>query len=83
MVENFVKEYVKLVASYPDKISTSVKHIDDNVVELIINADKVDTGKLIGKNGKMINAIKVFISGIKDNTLNYKISVRAIDETKF
>lgn len=84
MVEKFVQQYARLISTYPDKISTSINHINNNTAEIVINADRVDTGKLIGKNGKMISAIKTFISGAKQtNSVNYKISVRVIDETKF
>lgn len=84
MVEKFVQQYAKLLATYPDKISTSINHINGNIIEIVIDADRIDTGKLIGKNGKMISAIKTFISGAKQaNSINYKISVRVIDETKF
>ena len=43
-------------------------------------ADKIDTGKLIGKDGKMINAIKTVIIGCKakDNT-SYRVTVKAIE----
>lgn len=83
MIEAFIKEYAKLIANYPEKISTSLNKIGDDIVEIVVSADKTDTGKLIGKDGKMINAIKVFISGAQpESKINYKISVKAIDEAR-
>ncbi|HHW4631602.1 TPA: KH domain-containing protein, partial [Campylobacter coli] len=52
MVENFLREYAKLIADYPDKIATEKIKLDENFAEIILYADKIDTGKLIGKNGK-------------------------------
>ncbi|KAA6224748.1 MULTISPECIES: KH domain-containing protein [unclassified Campylobacter] len=80
MVEKFLEEYAKLIAQYPEKISIEKLDLGDNFVELILYADKADTGKLIGRNGKMINAIKTVISAYKskDDT-NYRVTVKAIE----
>ncbi|WP_297193644.1 KH domain-containing protein [uncultured Campylobacter sp.] len=81
MAEEFLKEYAKLIADFPDKIQTKSVNLGDNFVEIIIYADKVDTGKLIGKNGKMINAIKTVISAFKSkDMISYRVTVKNIDE---
>lgn len=79
MVEDFLKQFAKLIADYPEKISSEVIKSDE-FSEIVIYADKADTGKLIGKNGKMINAIKTVIVGYKaKDPTTYKITVKAID----
>ncbi|AJC87922.1 KH domain-containing protein [Campylobacter insulaenigrae] len=80
MVENFLREYAKLIVDFPEKIDIKRKHIDDNFAEIVIYVDPVDTGKLIGKNGKLINAIKTVIMAykVKDAT-SYRITVKAIE----
>ena len=79
MVENFIKEYAKLIADYPQSVSTQ-KRVGENFTVIIVYADKADTGKLIGKDGKMINAIKTVIIGYKaKDPINYKITVKAKD----
>ena len=80
MVKNFLYEYAKLIADFPDKVSVDRQKLGENFAEIIISADKVDTGKLIGKDGKMINAIKTVIIGCKakDNT-SYRVTVKAIE----
>ncbi|MCX2682792.1 KH domain-containing protein [Campylobacter sp. MIT 21-1685] len=80
MVENFLKEYAKLIADYPEKIQVEKVCLDENFAELIIYADKVDTGKFIGKNGKMIQAIKSVLSAYKNkDTMNYRITVKIFE----
>lgn len=80
MVENFLKEYAKLIAEYPEQISTQEIELGENFFEIILFAHKVDTGKLIGKNGKMINAIKTVISAYKSKDENsYKVTVKALE----
>lgn len=80
MVEDFLKQYANLIADYPNKISIEKKYLDDSFVELVIFADQVDVGKLIGKNGKMISAIKTVISAYKSkDNISYKVTVKAIE----
>ena len=81
MVENFLYEYAKLIADYPDKIKVERIELGENFAEVIITADKVDTGKLIGKDGKMINAIKTVIIGFKaKDPTSYRVTVKAFEE---
>ncbi|PLY10440.1 MAG: KH domain-containing protein [Arcobacter sp.] len=78
MIKNFIESYVKLIASSPDSITVSEKQIDDTFVEVTIGADTSDVGKLIGKNGNMINALKTMANGCKaKDGISYKIQVVA------
>lgn len=80
MVENFLLEYAKLIADYPEKIKIERVELGENFAEIIIHADKVDTGKLIGKDGKMINAIKTVIIGFKaKDSTSYRVTVKAFE----
>ncbi|MGG7047717.1 MULTISPECIES: KH domain-containing protein [unclassified Campylobacter] len=81
MVENFLYEYAKLIADFPDKIKVERVELGENFAEIIVYADKVDTGKLIGKDGKMINAIKTVIIGFKaKDATSYRVTVKALEE---
>ena len=81
MVEEFLKTYAKLIADFPEKISTKRVDLDKDFAEIIIYADKIDTGKLIGKNCKMISAIKTVIGACKSkDSTSYRVSVQSIDE---
>ncbi|WP_419765564.1 MAG: KH domain-containing protein [Arcobacter sp.] len=78
MIKNFIESYVKLIASSPDSIEVTEKQIDDTFVEVTISADTSDVGKLIGKNGNMINALKTMANGCKaKDGISYKIQVVA------
>ena len=79
MVEDFLKQYAMLIADNPEKVRTELIKNSDHT-EIVIFADKFDTGKLIGKNGRMINAIKTVIIGYKaKDPVTYKITVKAAD----
>ena len=48
---------------------------------IIAKIYKIDTGKLIGKDGKMINSLKTLISGCKaKDGKSYRVTVKANDE---
>ncbi len=81
MVKDFIKEFALLLVDKPEVVKVEEKVIDDTFSEITIYADKGDTGKLIGKEGKMINSLKTVISGCKakDNR-SYKVMVKAIEE---
>ncbi len=76
MITEFVSAYTKMIVGYPDDISVNTKKINDTFYELIVTANEADIGKLIGKNGNMINAIKTILNGCKaKNGISYKIQI--------
>jgi predicted RNA-binding protein YlqC (UPF0109 family) len=72
----FVEKYVKLLAFHPEDVVVKIGNQTDDFTEILVYANKIDTGRIIGKNGTMIKALKTLISGCKaKNKINYKISV--------
>ena len=81
MVEKFIEEYAKLIASEPENVSVSRANLGESFDEIIVRTSKNDTGRLIGKDGKMINALKTLITGYKaKEPTSYRITVKALDE---
>ncbi|RXJ56241.1 KH domain-containing protein [Candidatus Marinarcus aquaticus] len=78
MITNFIENYAKLIVSFPEEITVTKEVIDDTFAEIVIHANSADIGKLIGKNGNMINAIKTMANGCKaKDGISYKIQVLA------
>jgi predicted RNA-binding protein YlqC (UPF0109 family) len=78
MVADFIAQFAKLITTYPDDVKVETKQEGD-VVEITLYANQADIGKLIGKEGKMIGAIKTVISGCKaKDGLSYRINVEAV-----
>jgi len=78
MISEFVAQFAKLIASYPEDIRVETKE-GDEVTEIVLYANQVDVGKLIGKEGKMIGAIKTVISGCKaKDGISYRINVEPV-----
>jgi predicted RNA-binding protein YlqC (UPF0109 family) len=79
MVDEFGDQYIKLIVHNPEDITITKEMIDDNFCEITINSNPQDLGKLIGKNGNMINAIKTILNGCKaKDNISYKIQVQSI-----
>ncbi len=79
MITNFLENYAKLIVSYPQDVSISTNIVDETFTEITIKANSADIGKLIGKNGNMINALKTMANGCKaKDGVSYKIQVLSI-----
>ncbi len=77
MIEKFVEKYAKLISSKPEDIEVIRKDINEGYSEITILADRVDAGKIIGKEGRMVGAIKTLISGCKaKDKISYKVEVK-------
>ena len=78
MVADFIAHFAKLIATYPEDIRVEMQ-TNDEFAEITLFANQADVGKLIGKEGKMIGAIKTVISGCKaKDGLSYRINVEAV-----
>ena len=79
MATDFLLTYTKLLVENPEDISVEITEIDENFDEITLFANSEDVGKLIGKNGRMINAIKTVISGCKaKGGKNYRVNVKPL-----
>lgn len=77
MVKDFIESYTKLLVTHPESVQVKTIDSTDECEELTIYVNKDDVGKIIGKDGKMINAIKAVVSGCKaKGGKNYRISVQ-------
>jgi len=80
MIQEFLISYAKLLVNHPDDISVEIVPMDEDFEEIIIYANSADVGKLIGKDGKMINSIKTVISGCKaKGGKSYRVNVKPRD----
>ena len=78
MVEKFLETFAKMIADHPQKIRVVKDDVDESFSTVTIFADEKDTGKLIGKNGKMISSIKSVISGCKaKENRSYRINIQS------
>ena len=73
MADAFLSTFAKLIVNHPELVRVERVDVDETFAEIIVYADKSDTGKLIGKDGKMINSLKTVIAGYKaKNGISYR-----------
>ena len=76
MVTDFIKSYTQLIALQPDAIEVEINELNENYYEVVVYCDEADLGKLIGKSGNMINALKTILNGSKaKDGKSYKLQV--------
>jgi len=82
MVADFVANFARMITAYPDDIRVEESLVNSQygeVTQITLYANRADVGKLIGKEGKMIGAIKTVISGCKaKDSKNYRINVESL-----
>ncbi|MGL2801902.1 KH domain-containing protein [Helicobacter pylori] len=77
-VAAFLEKYLKKVVSFPQALSVEHTLLEDKVKQITIYTHPSDMGHVIGKEGKMVSAIKAFVSGVKaKDGFSYKIVVFA------
>lgn len=59
----FVENLVKSLVSHPNDVDVEEEQ-NGNTRTFHIAVNSEDTGKVIGKNGKVINAVRLVVSGI-------------------
>ncbi len=74
---NFVDYVVRALVDKPESVKIQVDKLENSTV-IKINCAKEDMGKVIGKNGKTIMAIRSLVSGA-GGRLGQKLSVEVVE----
>ena len=73
---------VKNLVTNTDKINIE-QSVDGDLTILTVTADKEDLGKLIGKNGKVAQALRAIIrTANKDSSKKYTIKIVSDEQTE-
>ncbi|MDD2403650.1 MAG: KH domain-containing protein [Victivallaceae bacterium] len=76
-LENFVDYVVRALVDYPDSVRVS-SDLEKDIKVIKIDCKKEDIGKIVGKRGKTIMAIRSLVSGAAGR-LREKVSVEVVD----
>lgn len=72
-IKEFVEQYAKMIALFPEEVEVKIGE-----GEILIYTRKEDVGRIIGREGTLMKALKNVIDGCKaKNGKNYRINVRA------
>ena len=63
-----MKEIIEFIVTQlvdkPEKVMVEENSPNENTIEIIVEVDKDDIGKVIGKKGKNINAMRTLVTAI-------------------
>ncbi|OGG15614.1 hypothetical protein A3D77_02875 [Candidatus Gottesmanbacteria bacterium RIFCSPHIGHO2_02_FULL_39_11] len=57
-MKEFINYLVSLIVDNPQDVEVSERILDEKSIQYIISANEKDIGKIIGKGGKIIQAIR-------------------------
>ena len=57
-MKEFLQYLLSLIVDNPKDVSVEERPLDENTFQYIITTNKEDTGKVIGREGKIIQAIR-------------------------
>ena len=60
-MKEFIEFIAKNLVDKPDKVIVDETTSDGNTIELILRVDKSDIGKVIGKKGNTVNAMRALL----------------------
>jgi hypothetical protein len=63
-MKEFIEFIVKQLVDKPDKIRIEEKTLNENTIEFILEVDKDDIGKVIGKKGRNINSMRTLLTAV-------------------
>ncbi len=76
--EKFLSELVKPLVAYPDEVMVKIFSEEEDTIIVQIMVNEEDKGRIIGKNGRIINAIKtIAYASTSKNGKKIEISVDA------
>jgi len=82
VLENYVTETIKQIVDNPDEVGIDIV-ISTKSVIVQIKVDKSDCGKVIGKKGRIIEALKTIVLAIKSSKFpddTRKVSLEVLED---
>ena len=63
-MKEFIEFIAKQLVDNPDKVSVEETTPDEHTIELNLKVDKSDLGKVIGKHGNTVNAMRTLLTAV-------------------
>ena len=63
-MKEFIEYIAKQLVDNPDKVSVEETTPDEHTIELNLKVDKSDLGKVIGKHGNTVNAMRTLLTAV-------------------
>lgn len=63
-MKEFIEYIAKQLVDHPDKVVVEETTPDENTIDLTLKVDKTDIGKVIGKQGNTVNAMRALLIAV-------------------
>ncbi len=63
-MKEFIEFIAKQLVDNPDKVSVDEITPDEHTIELTLKVDESDIGKVIGKHGNTVNAMRALLAAV-------------------
>lgn len=63
-MKEFIEYIVKQLVDNPENVSVESTIVDDHTIDLTVKVDDKDVGKVIGKHGNTINALRTILIAV-------------------
>ncbi len=63
-MKEFIEFIAKQLVDNPDKVSVEETTPDEHTIELTLKVDESDNGKVIGKHGNTVNAMRSLLAAV-------------------
>jgi uncharacterized protein len=77
-MKEIVEFIVKQLVDKPDKVSVEVSTPNENTFEIKIKVDQSDIGKIVGKKGKNIDALRTLVTAVAAKE-NHRATLQVIE----
>lgn len=85
MLLEYVSTTVKKLVDYPDEVDIAIS-VSTKTVIIQIKSAKTDLGKIIGKKGRTIEALKILVMAIKNTKYsddNRRVSLEILEDENY
>jgi len=80
-MKEFIEFIAKQLVDNPDKVNVEETNPDDHTVELNLKVDKNDIGKVIGKHGNTVNAMRTLLYAVGAKA-KHRATLQIVEEFK-
>ncbi|GJQ40709.1 MAG: KH domain-containing protein [Ignavibacteriota bacterium] len=63
-MKEFIEYIVKQLVDKPEKVRIEESNSDQKTIDIKIEVDKTDIGKIVGKQGKNVNALRTLLTAV-------------------
>jgi predicted RNA-binding protein YlqC (UPF0109 family) len=77
-MKEFIEYIAKQLVDHPDKVIVEETTPNENTIELTLKVDKTDIGKVIGKKGNTVNAMRALLTAV-GGKVHHRVTLKIFD----